>query len=347
MAEHHRNYEAPAQWRHDENVLVNAVRAKTYERNAAFLGMLVTCIFLVRRVRVEWRIRPRNILSYVPATPFRRAEQPGSPAVTRINSSNSIAAIMRERDKYDNNEEKGEIGQSAIREVLRPLVESGWRILGEKVPVTFDDRTTVDIDFVVRSPRGNGFCIDAKNIQASVEYRSGKNRLDHQLIFRYSRFRTPPDPYPIAQALESADWAHRQIEYAFSSDSKMYALMCFLENERLSVMERNAYGLHLVRRRNLSEKLLALDSAWPPVAIPPAEPIDVASGPRTPEKMLMLLAVRPIKTSGFCAMCDSSYANEWTFDGKNELRHLADRSNSLFTHLEIEQLREALELGNV
>ena len=263
MAERRHAYKPPAQWRHDENVLVRSAnlrrRERVYEISAVVIGAVAALVIIFRTKKsAESRLplRPENVS--FPDMPQHKG-QPASEARPEP-ARETLADILRrrDRDEYDIRDGKGKIGQAKVLSVLRPLLISGWQLVAQNTKVAFEDGTERgDIDFLVRSPSGTGFSIDAKNYNnVMIVYEPGASRLDHKLIYHY-RYDRPE--HIIVKSLEAADWAHRQPALGFSKNGTMYAVMCFIENENLRVREINAYGLRLVKLSNLQALLEKLE----------------------------------------------------------------------------------------
>lgn len=266
MAEHHRIYEPPARWRHDENVLVKIVRNKENDRSLETAG-LILCALVFLVVILRGRTRPvltaQSIGSMrrlgggadgpLPSFSLPSTDKPFAPAF-------ELAKALRDRDQYDERDEKGKIGHAKVILTVHPLLLQRWEVVAENLPVVFEGGTKRgDIDVLLRSPNGNAYSIDAKNLNnVRVEYRAGAARLDHKVVFMY-RYEHPE--HQVVKSLEAADWARRQARFAFRPGSSAFALMCFVENPGLRLLERNAYGLRLVKLSSLVTLLQTLDRA--------------------------------------------------------------------------------------
>ena len=262
MALRGRSYEPSQQWKHDENLQVIAANG-----DGKVIGLEVTAVVLsaiaalmlllrVRHVEVIHKIQYVDRIVHVSAPAISLA-----PAIEVSLPVATLAPFPAEGLSRAEREALGEKGQAIVRNELLALEFEGWTKLGEKVPFTFSTGEAVDIDFVLKSPSGSCYCIDAKYVNAIVSYSWGPKRLDHLIEYRYGRFAKPKHAHAIAQSLESMDWAVNNAAFGFSTTARRFAIMCFCERPRLELEERNAYGLHLIQRQNLLTLLRGLEAS--------------------------------------------------------------------------------------
>jgi len=144
------------------------------------------------------------------------------------------------------------------------LLDKGWNLLGQNIDVEENGCTFGDVDFVLTSPHGLGFSIDAKNGHDQVRY----DRATKTVKFWNPWFGRGYD-YPVSRAWFLADWIRDSYDIM-----AVEPIMCFTDKVPLA-FEGNAYGLHMVRIGNLVSLLERINATYAAKASAPVMPVDV------------------------------------------------------------------------
>ena len=262
MAVEHHSYEPSQRWKHDENVLVNQANADGRLFSVEISGVVIFALALLAVVVRERRVKVVRHVEYVdryvqPPEPHyqppRIVEARSLVASALPAPQHDLASALRAAsngDAFDKRVASGELGHAIVKAALRPLLESGWTLIGEKIPVKIVENGKEvkcgDIDFLLRAPLGTGFSLDAKNGNETVYY----DRKKRNVVFK-SRWYNRRE-YPVQRAWTLADWAADVYGLA-----RVLPIMCFTESVNLQ-WEKSAYGVRLVRVPNLVALLTRL-----------------------------------------------------------------------------------------
>lgn len=253
MAVRHQAYEPLTRWRHDENVIVHRVARLDAARSLEIFGLIISLFFaliIVSRLRLRARF-PSHTIKHLAKNSASRM-QAASRDSDRADYYRNLANAP---DKYQKMNAAGKEGEAMVKAVILSL-PSGWQLLGENIPVAFrSGGKGGDIDFVLKSPSGIGFTIDAKHRHGAAWYDR-----DKRAVIFHNRWHDRRDEYTISRAWMLADWAHK--EFRFDGDvykNRVNPIMCFTDRTALSD-ECNARGLRLVTLSNLRSLLERIEA---------------------------------------------------------------------------------------
>ena len=237
LALQHRSYGSPSQWKHDERVIQHRIDQLTSSRSFNIAGIVIFGIIglaILGRDLAYVRFPRRPLpLSYRPA-PYRPSAYGPSPPSPVVDPQIEFYRKKQlEPDLATKKHLAGDEGQRLVGDCLRALPE-GWDILGEKTDLFYPDGGRAgDVDFVVRSPRGIGFAIDAKNQYVKVWL----DRTRKVIVFS-NRWWGRRDEYPTSRAWFLADLAHAHFKFPGNPKKpgqRLTPMMCFTEKADLKL----------------------------------------------------------------------------------------------------------------
>lgn len=239
IALRHRAYEGPAQWKHDERAWVDRGVVAEREFSALLSGAIVLVLLAGKKTYDDLRYRP--VMWSADTLEYTYAPPPPSPQ--------TIPA--RQPTLKEKRELSGEIGQQVVRDALRPLEALGWTVLAEKVE--FGERIG-DVDFVLGSPHGFGYAIDAKHGRQRVTWDQ-----EHLRLWFLDRWSGERRPYPAQRAWMLADKVRDDGRFWFSQ-KRVFPAMCFtgqLDTSRLR--GTNGYGVYYLWPETIAQRLQDID----------------------------------------------------------------------------------------